>query len=62
MKSKWIVLCCLVLSLAWIPTAGAQGVFVVTPTGVDDTANLQAAFNAAVAAGPGRAPPSRSSI
>ena len=55
MKRKWAIAICLVLSMVLIPSAlaGASDTFVVEPTGVDDTDNLQAAFDAAIAAGPG---------
>ena len=55
MKGKWAVAICMVLSIVLVPSAmaGASQTFIVRPTGVDDTANLQAAFDAAVAAGPG---------
>jgi len=55
MKGKWAIAICLVLSMVTIPSAlaGASDTFVITPTGVDDTANIQAAFDAAIAAGPG---------
>ncbi len=44
-----MVLACVLAAPAW---AGAA-TFVVTPSGADDTAALQQAFDAAVAAGPG---------
>ena len=44
-----VVLACVLAAPAW---AGAA-TFVVTPSGADDTAALQQAFDAAVAAGPG---------
>ena len=55
MKTKWAIAVCLVLSMALIPSAlaGASQTFVVQPTGIDDTANLQAAFDAATAVGSG---------
>ena len=53
MKTRWIIPCCLLLNLAGAPPLLVNGgtVFTVSPTGVDDTANLQAAFDAATAAG-----------
>ena len=55
MKTRLIIPYCLLLSLGGTSALLANGgaVFTVSPTGVDDTANLQAAFDAAKAAGPG---------
>jgi hypothetical protein len=56
MKTKAFVVVCLALCLTLVapPPLAAQGaVFVVEPSGGDDTDALQAAFDAALAAGPG---------
>ncbi len=41
------------LGLLALPALASAKTFYVTPTGKDDTANIQNAFNAAVKAGPG---------
>ena len=55
MKRSLFLFCCVLLLLLASAAAAAAGpkTFVVTPSGTDDTASLQQAFDDAVAAGPG---------
>ena len=55
MKRSLFLFCCVLLLLlaSAAPAAAGPRTFVVTPSGTDDTASLQQAFDDAVAAGPG---------
>jgi hypothetical protein len=54
MRTRWILTLALLLAMLLPGASLAQGaVFTVMPTGDDDTANIQAALDAATAAGPG---------